>query len=139
MRVVADTNIIISMLLWGKSLEQLLILVNTRQIRLCFSPQTIDELFRVIGYPHISKQAQKLRVPVETLLDKLLSACIIVYPAIRRTDIKADESDNRILETALVAQAAFMVTGDKHLLKLKQAQNIPILTPREFLKRLRKG
>ena len=134
MRVVADTNVIISMLLWGKSLERLLVLANTRQIILCFSPQTIDELFRVIRYPHIQKQAQKLQSPLETLLDKLLAASLLAHPTQRIAAISQDPSDNRILEIALAAQAACIISGNKHLLNLKQIQNIPILAPQEFLK-----
>ncbi|MDP2704605.1 MAG: putative toxin-antitoxin system toxin component, PIN family [bacterium] len=137
MRVVADTNIIISMLLWGKSLERFLVLVNTRRITLCFSPQTIDELFRVIYHSHIQKQAEKLKTPVETLLDKLIAASEIVYPTQRVAVIREDPSDNRILETAIAARVRYIVTGDRHLLKCKQHLNIPIVTPAEFLKLLR--
>lgn len=74
MKVVADTNVIISMLLWGQSLEQLFTFINRRQIILCFSPKTIDELFRVIHYPNIQKQAEKLKINTEALIDKLLTA-----------------------------------------------------------------
>lgn len=134
MRIVADTNVIISMLLWGKSLEQFLVLVNTRQIILCFSPQTIDELFRVIYHPHIQKQVEKFEVPIEALLDKLIAASEIVYPTERVVVIREDPSDNQILATAAAARVRCIVTGDKHLLKLKQYLGIPIVTPAEFLR-----
>ena len=134
MRVVADTNVIISMLFWGKSLERFLILVNTRQIILCFSPQTIDELLRVIRYAHIQKQAEKLQVPIEASLDKLLAASSIVYPTEHIKRITADPSDNRFLECAVAAKAEVLVSGDKHLLTLKEFAGIPILAPAQFLK-----
>ncbi len=136
MRVVADTNVIISMLLWGKSLERLLVSVNTRKITLCFSPDTIDELFEVINYPRIKKQAYNLKVPVETLIDKLLAVSEIVYPAQRISLITDDPSDNRILEAAVVAKVDYIISGDRHLLRIKQIAGIPILTPAQFLKLL---
>jgi hypothetical protein len=133
MKVVADTNVIISMLLWGKSLEQLFTLINRRQIILCFSPETIDELLRVIHYPDIAKQAEKLNINTEALLDKLLAASLIYYPNIKVNIITDDPSDNRLLEIALTAQAEYIISGDKHLLQLKQFHNIPIYRPAQFL------
>lgn len=134
MKVVADTNVIISMLLWGKSLERLFLLVNRREVVLCFSPETIDELFRVIYYPKIRAQAEKFKVPVEALLDKLLAASSIYYPSVKIAAISEDESDNRILEVAIEGEAFCIITGDRSLLKLGNFQNIPIYTPAQFLK-----
>ena len=137
MRVVADTNVIISMLLWGKYLERFFVLVNTRQIVLYFSPQTIDEILRVMQYPHILKQTKKLQAPIEALLDKLFAASKMVYPERSLAIISEDPSDNRILEAAVAANAAFIVSGDRHLLKLKSVENIPIVKPAEFLLRFK--
>src|SRR3989344_2269810 len=134
MRVVADTNVIVSMLLWGKSLEPLFDLVNRKRVVLCFSAETVDELFRVIAYPHIAKQAEKLGIPIEELLDKLLSASHIEVPYERLAIVDGDESDNRILEVALAARANCVISGDRHLLKLKSFQSIPMYSPTEFLR-----
>lgn len=134
MKVVADTNVIISMLLWGKSLEQLFVLINERKVILCFSPETIDELFRVISYPRIQKQAQKLNEPIVQLIDKLISGSLIYYPDTKVTAVKEDESDNRLLETALAANAIYLISGDNHLLKVQNFKSITICKPAEFLK-----
>lgn len=134
MRVVADTNIVLSTLFWGKSLERFLVLVNTRRIVLCFSPHTIDELFRVVGYPRIQKQAEKLGVPINSLLDRLIAASGIVYPTEDVNVIFDDASDNRILEAAVAGRVRYIISGDKHLLKLKFYSGIPIVTPAQFLK-----
>ncbi|GAG74095.1 unnamed protein product, partial [marine sediment metagenome] len=48
--------------------------------------------------------------------------------------IKEDPEDNKVLECALFGKADYIVTGDKHLLKLCKFNNIKILTPIEFLK-----
>lgn len=135
MKVVADTNVIISMLLWGKSLEQLFTLINRRQIILCFSPETIDELFRVIHYPDIAKQAGKLNINTEALLDKLLAASLIYYPNIKVDIITDDPSDNRLLEIAQAADAECIISGDKHLLHVNKFQNIRIYRPAQFMEK----
>jgi putative PIN family toxin of toxin-antitoxin system len=56
------------------------------------------------------------------------------HVAMRRTVSDcADPDDNRVLECALDAHAAVIVTGDAHLLKLHPYRNISILTPKQFL------
>ena len=52
--------------------------------------------------------------------------------------IKEDPSDDVILETAVVGNADFLVTGDSHLLRLKNYQGIRILTPAEFLEEIKR-
>jgi predicted nucleic acid-binding protein len=47
--------------------------------------------------------------------------------------IEEDLEDSKILDCALQAKAKFIVSGDKHLLRLKKFRNIKILTPRKFL------
>lgn len=138
MHVVADTNVIISMLFWGKSLEKLLFFVNTRKIILCFSPQTIHELLRVIQYKHIASQAETLNIPVEKLIDKLLASSIIVYPTAEVSAVHEDKTDNRILEAAIAANVAYILSGDKHLLSIKKFRGVSIVTPAQFLKFFKK-
>ncbi len=53
--------------------------------------------------------------------------------------VKADPTDNRVIECALECQADFIVSGDKHLLQLKRYAGIPIMSVREFLERGREG
>jgi uncharacterized protein len=127
------------MLLWGKALDQLFHLVNTRKVVLCFSLETIEELFRVIAYPHIARQAEKLGAPLEQILDTLLAASHIAYPEKRVRAVKDDESDNRILEAAIAAHASCIITGDKHLLKMELFENIPIYSPAAFMREYNKN
>jgi putative PIN family toxin of toxin-antitoxin system len=89
----------------------------------------------VIAYPHIAKQAEKLDVPIEGLLDKLLSASHIEVPHERLAIVEGDESDNRILEVALASRANCVISGDRHLLKSKSVRSIPIYSPAEFLRK----
>jgi predicted nucleic acid-binding protein len=88
----------------------------------------------VIAYPHIAQQAEKLGVPLEELLDKLLSASHIEVPYERLTIVESDESDNRILEIALASRVHCVISGDKHLLQLESVRSIPIYSPARFLR-----
>jgi predicted nucleic acid-binding protein len=51
--------------------------------------------------------------------------------------VKADPTDNRVIECALECAADAIVSGDKHLLRLKSYAGIPIMSVREFLERER--
>lgn len=50
--------------------------------------------------------------------------------------VVADDPDNRILECALEAGADFIITGDKHLLKLRDYENVEIINLSTFLSML---
>lgn len=61
----------------------------------------------------------------------------MVFPLNRATGATPDPFDEMVLECALAFRADFIVSGDKkHLLALRAYQGIPILSPRDFLKRL---
>ncbi len=133
MKIVADTNVIVSALLWKKKLERFARLINEQKIILCFSSQTIDELIRVAEYPHILNKARNAGIDIFAVIDKLIANSIIVHPRFIPSLIVEDPSDNMFLACAIEAEADFLVSGDKHLLKLKSFQNIPILAPKQFL------
>lgn len=137
MKVVLDTNVLISALLWKGKLAPLYCLINKKKIALCFSGFTRKEFKKVLHYPHILKQAKQGRLSVEEIYEKLISNSIQVSPKRVPNVIKEDPPDNQFLACALAARASFIVSGDEHLLKLKGFQGIPILTPREFLDRFK--
>ena len=109
-RVVLDTNVLISALGW-------------------------EGIRRVMNYPRFNfNEKQKL-----TFLNILYDISTIVEIPGQLKIIKADSDDNIILETALEGSADFIISGDEHLIKLKEYLEIKILTPREFSERYLKG
>ena len=59
-----------------------------------------------------------------------------VTPAQTLDIVKADPTDNRILECADAGKADYIVSGDKHLLQLKQHGTIPVMKVADFIRRL---
>ena len=57
-----------------------------------------------------------------------------VEPRRRVSAVKDDPDDNRILDCALAARAAIIVSGDAHLLRLSGFEGIAILTPSNFIR-----
>ena len=129
MRVVFDTNIFISALLFpGCKAEDAMMRIVDGDDTLVISHEIIDEVLTVLARK-FSKDAEALsRVAVN-----LANLGAIVRP-VERLNVFEDEPDNRILECAVAGNAAAIVTGDKAMLMLKKHRNIRIITLREFLK-----
>jgi uncharacterized protein len=130
-RVVADTNIYISAVMFGGLPGSVLDLGLLRVFTLVVSPPLLDEL------------EDKLRVKsgvsagdAATIRAKLADAADVVNPHLVLDVVKDDPDDNRVLECAVACGANYIVSGDRHLLQLKAHAGIPILTARQFLEAL---
>jgi len=127
-RVVADTNILISALIFGGVPAVFLDLALLDSFQLLSSPVLLDELADKLG--------TKFELSVEDVArirTRLELAAIIVSPTINLTIVKDDPDDDRVIECAVSGHADCIVSGDRHLLKLGAYQAIRILTVREFL------
>ena len=138
MKVVLDTNVIISGLLWkgipGEVLEKCL-----KEHTICFSEDTLSELETALSYPKFIPHLEKLTFSLEDFLTRLTERALIISKPIQEISvIKEHPSDNKFLVCAISCQASFIISGDKHLLKLKEFQGIPIVTPKKFLKIIKK-
>ncbi|MBU4141506.1 putative toxin-antitoxin system toxin component, PIN family [Patescibacteria group bacterium] len=140
MKVVFDTNIFISMFIWrNKELEFLYNLFSQNKIIVSVNPQIIQEITRVLSYPKFIIPLLKAGLTTEEIISAITNDCLIFSSSIKPLKIiKDDSSDDIILDCALASGADFIISGDKHLLKLKSFQNIPILSPRQFLNRFKK-
>jgi putative PIN family toxin of toxin-antitoxin system len=128
-RVVLDTNVIVSGLNFAGNEERVLELARARTYDLYFSRFILEEVRRVLrnGFAWSPEDADEV-------VELLASWAMIVEPRIRVSVVQRDESDNRILECAVAAEADYLVTGDKrHLLPLIEFRRIKIVTTAEFL------
>lgn len=128
MRVVFDTNILISALVFpGGQGEAALRRIIDGTDRLFLSKAILDELLEVLGRK-FARDAEEL-AHAAIFLSELAT---VVAPR-RRLRVLKDDPDNRILECAVAGRAEAIVTGDKALLALKQFRNIPVMTLRSYL------
>lgn len=132
MKVVCDTNIYISAAEFGGAAQQLLEELLEKEIILITSPDIIKEVSRMLR-----EKFEWSDLEIEDTISSLLMVCILVRPQLTIQKIKKDPPDNKILECAVEGKADYIITGDKkHLLPLKKFQEIPIMSPQEFLKRV---
>ena len=121
MRVVLDTNVLISALFWNGNERELLLACKKRKHQLIVSPGIIEELDRVLTENFHLPQGK-----ITEYIQNILFISEIVFPTGKTNVVKDDPSDNIIIETALLGKAKAIVTGDQHLLKLQEHKGIKI-------------
>lgn len=129
-RIVLDTNVLISAILFGGKPRRVLDLVISKSVDCALSFAILDELRDVLQRP-------KFGFPPDICLyivEELHGLCNIISPSVRVHAIRSDPDDNRILECAVEARAHFIVSGDPHLLDLGTFERIRILSPADYLK-----
>lgn len=133
MRVVIDTNVLVSALLHGRSLPyQLIALWRQGRVTLVTSREQLDELRRVTRYP---KLRARLNPAVAGRLVNELKAHAIVIEKLPEVSISPDPWDNYLLATIEEGKAEILITGDKaDLLALERHAGARIVTVRECLK-----
>lgn len=133
-RVVPDTNIYISALLWTGIPHRLLRLAEAGDLVFITTPSIMEELREVLGRPNFRRRIRTLQTSVAELMEALLSVVEVVQDLPIDPVVKRDPDDDKILACALNAQANWIVSGDDHLLSLKRYKGIPVVTPQQFLR-----
>ncbi len=128
MRLVIDTNILVSALLAATSLPaQLVVLWRAGRFDLLTTAEQLDELMRVTRYPKIR---QRLAPAIAGRLVNDLRALAVTLDKLPIVEVSPDPDDNYLLAGA----ADFLVTGDKrHLLGIAIYKGTKIVTVRNFL------
>ncbi len=130
MRVVLDTNVYISAILFGGNCEEILRLANLGSFDLLLSKDILLEIKSVLKYKFNWTGKQ-----VTTTISYLKDITTEIKPDISIDIVQDDPSDNKVIECALAGNAHYIVTGDRnHLLPLKKYKKIKFISPAEFLR-----
>ena len=134
MRVVIDTNVFVSALLSPQGIPaQIFHYWELNYFDLLVSQESLDELARVLHYPKIRKRLRSTEDELAQFVRLFREKSILVTRQETIRAIAADVSDNLYLEIGLSGRAYYIVSGDQHLLQIKEYRGIPIITPTEFL------
>jgi putative PIN family toxin of toxin-antitoxin system len=126
-RVVFDTNVLVSALVIGGRASEAMARVIEGNDRLVISRPILHELLEVLASKFSRDAEQLARVAV------LLSDIGDLVQTTEILAVLADDADNRILECAVEGHAELIVTGDRAMLQHKSFHGIPIVTLREYL------
>ena len=130
MKVVIDTNVLISALGWEGNPRYILNQIIENKIQLLSSPEQLNELKAVLNKDKLKKIPAEDRKEFLLLISEIST---IISPSIK-LNIARDEKDNMILELAKVGLANFIITGNKDLLYLKYIDGIKIISPIDFIR-----
>jgi putative PIN family toxin of toxin-antitoxin system len=133
--LVLDSNVYISAVLFGGKPRLIIQAALAGKIRLAISATILEEIEEVLS-------GKKFKFPeavAREIVGEISSLAEIFEPAEKISRIKEDPADDRILECALAASAAAIVSGDSHLLALRIFRGIPILTPTACLEKYELG
>ncbi len=133
MRVVADTNTIVSGLLWHGAPRQVLDAAREGTITLFISAVLLDELEEVLARPKFSVRLERIRLQPKDLAQGFSALATMVKPTDIPRVVDADVDDDAVIACAVAARAQAIVTGDNDLLRLKKYTEISILTAPELL------
>jgi putative PIN family toxin of toxin-antitoxin system len=127
-RVVLDTNVLVSANLNDERLEAVVVaLALNQKIRICVSATVLDEYERVLLYPKLKFVPKQ----VTAFMARLRSSNLSVRP-VRSVSESSDEADNRFLECAEAASADYLVTGNKRHFP-KRWKRAVVVNARELL------
>lgn len=133
MRVVVDTNVLLSGLMYPNSTPGRIVAAwRNAAFELVLTRAQLTEITRVLGYPKIARILRWDPDQSERFLKQIyLRSVMVPLPETLPAEVPADPDDSPILSSLLVARAEYLVTGDSDLLALKD--RYPILTPQAFV------
>ena len=131
MKIVIDTNVLISGVFFGGPPYQILNAWSEGKIQLAVSEEIVEKYWRVGKI--IAEQFPS--IDLKPVLDLVTIEAELYQAQGLLTPVCSDPDDDKFLACAIASGSGIIVSGDKHLLKVSGYQGIEILKPQEFIKR----
>lgn len=137
-RVVLDTNVFISasFIKISPIPNQIYQALKNQQFILVTSPSIIEEIDDVLNRDYIIKHTGMTTKQRKRFIHEVINFSLLVSGNSSQRVVKADPDDDKFLHAAKEGNADCIVSGDRHLLDLKEYKGIKIFIPKEFLQRL---
>ncbi|MCF7823513.1 MAG: putative toxin-antitoxin system toxin component, PIN family [Candidatus Marinimicrobia bacterium] len=134
MKVVVDTNVMISGVFFGGKPRQVLELWYSKRFELLCSPEILEEYEDVL-YRLVKRSRQREGDLVHSFMLNLSRGSTVIE--VDDTDLySSDPDDDKFVQCAVSGKALFVVSGDSDLLELGQVKDVEIITVNEFLERM---
>ena len=130
MKITVDTNFLISATQWDYSVaHKLLKKFILSDVEIFTTQDILDETAEVL-----ERDFEYNKNEAKNIIGKILLFASLIEPKQKVDVIKNDTDDNKVIECAIESSSDYIVTYDKHLLKLKEYKGIKIMKPEEILK-----
>ncbi|MEK6935552.1 MAG: putative toxin-antitoxin system toxin component, PIN family [Nanoarchaeota archaeon] len=127
MKIVVDTNFLVSATQWDYSVSHKLLQKLIRNnIEIFTTRDILNEFVEVLRRDFLYNEED-----TQNILEKVLQFLTIVAPIKKIEVVKDDADDNKIIECAVESEAEYILSYDKHLLNLKEYEGIKIIKPEE--------
>ncbi len=129
MKITVDTNFLISATQWNYSVShRLLRKLVEKEFEIFTTKEILEEFSKVLkrDFKYCSEE-------IDEIIEKLLPLLVLVEPQEKLKAIIEDPEDNKILECAIESFSEYLITYDKHLLKLKEFAGVKIIKPEELI------
>jgi putative PIN family toxin of toxin-antitoxin system len=140
MKLVLDTNVFVSGFLWEGNEAELIRKIERKDAMNFINPEILSEIEDVINRDKFKYLLAKHNLIADEIIEKTVSLShIVIGRKLEENVVKADPKDDKFVECALNSDANYIVSGDKHLLELKEYENVKIVTPKEFVEIIERG
>ena len=130
MRVVLDTNTLVSALLFSGTASRLVPLWQSQRIVPLVTKPIVEEYLRVLAYPKFRLNDEEIRELVEEEALPFFDPVVVTR---RLRVVKRDPADDRFIECAVAGRAKYIISGDRHLVDLESYRGVSILPVGRFL------
>jgi len=131
-KVTLDTNVLISGTFWTGDSFRIMELIDKKVVGCVLSKEILEEYNRILHSDEIIEKVKDKELIVSKVIQRVISDSMIVEPK-TKVNIVEDADDNKFIEAALEGGSDYLISQDKHLLKLKCFKGIKIITPGQFL------
>jgi putative PIN family toxin of toxin-antitoxin system len=133
-RVVLDTNVVVSAAFFMGLPEQVLSAWNAGQFELVVTPEILQE-YRAVGV-RLGREYPERRAEFDVVLSLIMRDAVVIDATRLQAPVSKDADDDKFLAAAHAAGAMYIVSGDRDLLEVSGWREILVLKPRDFLLRL---
>jgi uncharacterized protein len=132
-RVILDTNVVISALIWGGKPYELIKLAVAGDLILFTSPMLKSELHNVLMRSHFLRKLEMQKSSIAEIVSLYDELTISILPTSVPRVVPHDRDDDEVIAAAVTARAQLIITGDSDLLSLAQHNEIKIVTVAQAL------
>jgi len=133
MRIVLDANIFVSSFFWGGNPRMVLKRVIEGIDELFITKEILDEIDEVMGRPKFHTDKEE----IDYFINSIEEIGNKIIPKRRIRNGSRDKTDNKYIECGIAANADYIISGDIHLLELREYENIKIIMARDYLETVR--
>jgi uncharacterized protein len=120
-------------MIWGGSPAKIIKAAEDKKIRIIVSEEIIREISQTLAYPRLRQVYEKAGVERQELVEAILRIGKLVEATAMTNIVREDPADNKLTECASASEADYMVSGDRHLLKMGSYKKTRIISVSEFL------